>query len=175
MTHYTFALSYEISDFFDSDEPTPVAKIRVIEDSTLFELADALLAAIDFDLDHAFGFHSDLRNPYAKNMEQEYTLFADQGEGRMPSDTGVERTYIHQVFQEGSKMLFHFDYGDDWHFLVQCPAIERTTNRKRKPEVVQISGNFPEQYPEEEDCSFQDPSVGLNPMTGERIEIHKRK
>ena len=154
MIHYTFTLCYELSEFFHSDEQPPVATIRVIEDTTLFELADALLAAIDFDLDHAFGFHSDLRNPYAKNMKQEYTLFADQGEGRIPNDTGVERTFIHEVFEEGSKMLFHFDYGDDWQFLVQCTSIERTKSRKRKPEVIKISGSFPAQYPDEEDYSF---------------------
>ncbi|MEM9444588.1 MAG: hypothetical protein AAGA18_04470 [Verrucomicrobiota bacterium] len=52
-------------DFIDS-----VAKIRVIEETTLYGLADALLWAIDFDLDHAFGFHSSLKSPYDRKMER---------------------------------------------------------------------------------------------------------
>lgn len=168
MIHYTFKIT------FSSEQNKAVAKVRVIERSTLFDLADALLNAIGFDLDHAFGFHSSLKSPYDKNMEREYTLFADQGEARMASDTGVEKTLISEVFKEKDKMLFHFDYGDDWMFVVQCVAIEQTSSRKRKPEVLEVSGQFPEQYPDCDDEWEDDVAIGINPMTGERIET-KRK
>lgn len=169
MTHYTFTLT------FGSGRDKAVATVRVIEYSTLFELADALLWAIDFELDHAFGFHSSLKSPYDKKMEREYTLFADQGEGRMSSDTGVENTLIGDVFAKGTKMLFHFDYGEDWMFIVKCTDVETTSSRRRKPEKLDIVGEFPEQYPDcDEDWEEDEVLVGINPMTGERIEI-KRK
>lgn len=164
MIHYTFTLSYGDAR----------ATVRLAESATLDELADALLNAIGFELDHAFGFHSDLNSPYAKTMEREYTLFADQGERRLPSDTGVEKTTIREVFKEGDTMLFHFDYGDDWQFPVQCTAIEQSKSRKRKPETLKVVGRFPEQYPDFDEGDFDDkPRVGINPMTGERIEIKK--
>lgn len=164
MIHYTFTLSYDDAR----------ASVRLAESATLYELADALLDAIGFELDHAFGFHSDLKSPYAQTMEREYTLFADQGERRLPSDTGVEKTTIREVFKEGDTMLFHFDYGDDWNFLVQCTAIEQSKSRKRKPETLQVVGRFPEQCPDVDEDDFDDkPRVGINPMTGERIEIKK--
>lgn len=125
--------------------------VRVVEQSTLFELADALLGAIGFDLDHAFGFHSNLKNAYDNDMEQEYTLFADQGEARLDHDTGVEKTFIGDVFDKGKKMLFHFDYGEDWMFIVECIEIETSTSRKRRPEVLKVVGRFPEQYPDYEE------------------------
>ncbi|MEM9400776.1 MAG: hypothetical protein AAF984_11260, partial [Verrucomicrobiota bacterium] len=110
MTYYTFTIT------FGSGADKAVAKVRVIEKTTLYDLADVLLWAIDFDLDHAFGFHSNLKSPYDKKMEREYTLFADQGDARLASDTGVENTLIGEVFEKKDKMLFHFDYGDDWMF-----------------------------------------------------------
>lgn len=141
MTHYTFTLTHGKA----------TARVRVIDYYSLYGLADVLLEAIGFDLDHAFGFHSNLSNPYARNEVKEYTLFADQGEERLPSDTGVEETEVCDVFSEGETMLFHFDYGDDWMFHVTCTAIETTKSRKRKPEILSVEGTFPEQYPDYEE------------------------
>jgi hypothetical protein len=70
-------------------------------------------------------------------------------------------------------MLLHFDYGDDWMFIVECLSIEDASNRKRKPEVLKLLDEFPEQYPDFEEEN-EEVSFGINPMTGERIEI-KRK
>lgn len=167
MIHYTFSLTH------GSGSEAAVVKVRMIADSTLFDLAEALLNGIGFDCDHAFGFHSDLKNPYAKNMRREYTLFADDGEGRIASDTGVENTGITEVFEVGDKMLFHFDYGDDWRFLVECVAVEEGVSRKRKPEVLEIVGEFPAQY-EEPDYDEMESRFGINLNTGERIEIRPK-
>jgi hypothetical protein len=171
MIHYTFKLTFETEE-----TPGSTAKVRLVECSTLTELADVLLAAINFDLDHAFGFHSDLKNPYAKNMKREYTVFADQGDPRMASDTGVEDTTINDVFKERTRMLFHFDYGDDWMFLVECITIEKTPSRRRRPQILEVIGAFPEQYPDYEEDEGEDDEirVGINVMTGERIELPKK-
>ena len=145
MTHHTYSLTY------GSGKNKAVAKVRVLETASLFELADILLTAIGFDLDHAFGFYSSLKSPYDRNMKREFTFFADQGESRMDSDTGVKNTEVNTVFDEGDKMLFHFDYGEDWMFIVQCESIEKTTSHKRKPEILEVKGEFPEQYPDYEE------------------------
>ena len=91
----------------------------------------------------------------------------------MDSDTGVKKTFVSEVFNEKDKMLFHFDYGEDWMFVVMCETIEKTSNRKKKPEVLEIAGKFPEQYPSRENCE-KDVVIGINPKTGERFEIHLR-
>ncbi len=167
MIHYTFKLTYNTGR-----EPA-VARVRLVEHATLFDLADTLTAAIGFDLDHAFGFHSDLKDPFAKNMECEYTLFADQDDARLTSDTGVENTKINEVFEEGDSMLFHFDYGDDWRFLIQCESIEMTRSTRKRPQILEVLGQFPEQYPDVEEEDDDAPRIGINLMTGERIELRK--
>ncbi|MFC4992300.1 IS1096 element passenger TnpR family protein [Rubritalea tangerina] len=137
MTYYTFSISY--NDSF--------ARVRVTKNTSLFDLAAILLEAIGFDLDHAFGFHSSPQGPYDRNETKEFTLFADQGEGKLASDTGVETTPVLAAFSEKETMLFHFDYGDDWLFPVTCQNIETTTSRKHKPEILEVKGDFPVQYP----------------------------
>lgn len=138
MLHYTFSITYDDA----------VAKVKVLESCTLYELASVLLQSIGFDMDHSFGFHSDLKSPYAKNMKKQFTLFADNGDKFIESDTGVETTEVREAFKKGEKLLFHFDYGDDWMFHVKCLAIESDSSKKKKPEILEIKGEFPEQYPE---------------------------
>lgn len=140
MTHHTFSISYNQAK----------AYVRVSETASLQELAEVLLESIGFEMDHAFGFHSNLKGPYAKNETKQFTLFSDHGDRNLDSDTGVENTAVNAVFSEKEVMLFHFDYGDDWRFIVTCEAIETTKSRKRKPEILEAPGEFPEQYPDYE-------------------------
>ena len=118
-------------------------------DQTLEMLAESILDSVGFDMDHAFGFHDNLKNPYRSN--EEYTLFADMGEEVKGGDTGVRTTPLSQVFRPRKKMLFHFDYGDDWHFLVTCVKEEETNSKFRNPKILDKTGTPPEQYPDYEE------------------------
>jgi exonuclease III len=68
---------------------------------TLEMLAESILDAVGFDMDHAYGFHDNLRNPY--RSEEEYTLFADMGEEAKKGDTGVRTTPLSAVFRPGKR------------------------------------------------------------------------
>ena len=52
-------------------------------------------------------------------------------------------------------MLFLFDYGDEWHFIVQLKGIESSGEDAKHPLVVKSVGEAPSQYGEmdEEDES----------------------
>jgi len=116
---------------------------------TLRDLAETILLSVNFDEDHCYGFYDNLKNPYKSN--EEYTLFADIGEEAKESDTGVGSTGLEGVFKPKKKLLFLFDYGDDWHFIVTCVKIEETTSKARKPKILDPRGTPPEQYPESDD------------------------
>ena len=45
-------------------------------------------------------------------------------------------------------MLFLFDYGDDWMFLVECKDLLDPTIKVKYPKVIEMVGKAPEQYPE---------------------------
>lgn len=48
-------------------------------------------------------------------------------------------------------MILHFDYGDDWFFLVTCTAVQPGKAKRRFRKVLSTSGNPPEQYPAPDD------------------------
>ena len=132
---------------FEITNGEAVAVIRLSEGYSLYDLAENIIDVIGFQLDHAFGFYSNLEAPYPRNGElgEHYTLFADHGED--DTDAGsVKKTDIDDVFNLGKKMLFHFDYGDDWRFLVTCTEVEESTAKRKTRKRISVQGEFPEQY-----------------------------
>jgi hypothetical protein len=51
-------------------------------------------------------------------------------------------------------MLFLFDYGDEWHFIVELKGIKSQSENTKYPFVVESVGDAPPQYgePDEEFC-----------------------
>jgi hypothetical protein len=92
--------------------------IELPSGGSLEDLVAAIVSAFGFDFDHAFGFYSNFKGDYYRS-EERYELFADLGQ----ADEGVgsvRRTKLSTAFPEaGKKMLFLFDYGDEWLFTVE--------------------------------------------------------
>lgn len=128
-------------------KPKVYRDIEIEGAKSLSALAEAIVMAFDFEFDHAFGYYSDLKDPYSHKGDR-YELFADMEDG--DSDAGsVERTTVAQVFPApGKKMLFLFDYGDDWRFLIEAKALGEKAPRTRYPRLVASVGKAPEQYPD---------------------------
>lgn len=133
-----------------SFKPKVYRDIEIEGDKSLSALAEAIVMAFDFEFDHAFGYYSDLKDPYSRKGKR-YELFADMEDG--DSDAGsVERTTVAEVFgQTGKKMLFLFDYGDDWRFLIETKALGEKVPKTRYPRLVASVGKAPEQYPDDEE------------------------
>ncbi len=127
-----------------------VAELAVDENCSLYDLAKLLIKALDFDFDHAFQFCDNLKNPY--DSTEHYTLFADIGMGE-PGDRSVKKNCVPEVFCPRRKMLFHFDYGDDWCFLVTCTAVKESTaaGKRRLRKILSTYGAPPVQYPSYEE------------------------
>lgn len=138
MKEHHFTLSFE--DF--------TAELVLGGEWSLHYFAAFIIETVGFDFDHAFQFCDDLGNPYAS--AERYTLFADMGVDDA-DDPGVENTHVSAVFRPGRKMLFHFDYGDDWFFLVECTDVKESTAKRPFRKVLSTRGSPPEQYPDYED------------------------
>jgi hypothetical protein len=125
-------------------------EIEIDGDSSLADLAEAIVAAFDFDFDHAFGFYSKLTGRYHDSPEQ-YELFADMEDSDSHAGS-VERTKISQAFATvGKKMLFVFDYGDEWLFQVHLTALGEKAPKMRYPRMAAAKGEAPSQYPDEDE------------------------
>ncbi len=122
------------------------AEIALGGEWMLYDLAEFIIQTVGFQFDHAFEFCDNLENPYCS--EERYTLFADMGDDPDYDDPGVRETPVSQVFRPGRKMLFHFDYGDDWFFLVTCSVVKESDKKRRFRKTLVTSGTPPEQYPD---------------------------
>jgi len=129
----------------DSEEKV-LRRIKIGNGQSLYNFAKAITKAFGFYFDHCFGFYDNIER-YC-NSKASFELFADIGEEPLsPTTKSVKKTKIGQVFQAvGDRILFLFDYGDDWHFIVELKEIEPAMGKGRKAEVLESIGEAPEQY-----------------------------
>lgn len=121
------------------------ARVAISGNINLYGLAEHLIDTLGFDFDHAFGFYGNVKDPH--RSEEKYMLFADMGESE-DGEPGVNRTLINDVFEPKKKMLFRFDYGDDWQSRLTCMGVEEAPNKRKVRKVISTIGTPPVQYPQ---------------------------
>jgi hypothetical protein len=116
--------------------------------STLAELAEAIVAAFGFDMDHAYGFYSKLTGNLFDSPRR-FELFADI-DGQ--SSRSVKSTRVITAFPKvGSIMTFLYDFGDEWRFRVEVIGTGPAEPGVAYPRIVSRIGTAPMQYPDIED------------------------
>jgi hypothetical protein len=66
-----------------------------------------------------------------------------------PIELGVKGVSWQTAFlPQRPKMLFLFDYGDDWMFEVECLGISTPDPKQKYPAFLESKGKSPEQYPD---------------------------
>lgn len=131
-------------------EPAIYRDIEISGDASLYKLAEVINNVFGFDFDHAFGFYSNLKNPYRSS--EKYELFTDMGEEPNPDAKPVKKSRVTDAFGEvGKTMAFLFDYGDGWLFKVKRMKGRSAEAPKAFWKMIKSVGDAPEQYPEPED------------------------
>jgi hypothetical protein len=132
----------------------PYRTLLIPERITLFEFAGEICRAFRFGFDHMFGFYSNLKKPY--QSAEGYELFVDNPEtaddrSRQEFE-GVVTTPVNQAFRTpGKKMLFLFDYGDEWYFRVELKEIRNAERTIRYPRLEKSEGKVIPQYGNRDD------------------------
>lgn len=124
-------------------------EIEVSENANLYKLAKAIVGAYNFDFDHCFGFFSKIAECHYFDSERKYELFADlEDEGIEPTGAGsVKKTKVKEVWQNiGDKMMFLFDYGDNWQFVIELIGFSEKDTKKKYPRLLKKIGKAPKQY-----------------------------
>jgi hypothetical protein len=107
--------------------------IEVSGSSTLADLAEAIVAAFGFDMDHAYGFYSKLTGKLFDSPRR-FELFADIEGSRSHS---VKSTRVTTAFKKvGSSMTFLYDYGDEWRFRVQAIDTRQAEPGANYPKII---------------------------------------
>jgi hypothetical protein len=126
--------------------------IEIASNASLHDLAEAIVAAFEFNLDHAFGFYSGKTRATLLRAEPKYELFADMDETETDA-LSVKRTTVATAFPKPRhRMTFLFDYGDEWLFQVTLTGTGQKAPKTRYPKVLATQGASPEQYPDAEEA-----------------------
>jgi len=135
------------SDWYGHVRGFPYRVIAIQENASLYDLGLAILSSFRFDRDHLFGFYDNLHR-YSDSQEGYELSYGGGFGGRFPA---VKSTKIATVFPEPKKkMLFVYDYGDEWRFIVQLEKKALPVVGVKYPVVIESCGDNPEQYPDEE-------------------------
>ena len=131
--------------------PKIVREIEVLENTSLYKLAEAIVGAYNFDFDHCFGFFNKIAENRYFDSEKKYELFTDlieEGEDIEPTGAGsVKKTKISEVWQNiGDKMMFLFDYVDNWQFVVELVGFDERKASQKYPRILKRVGRTPRQY-----------------------------
>lgn len=152
MEYYIFDVRLEEGGMYEVAQ-TAIRKIKIAGSRSLYQFAKTITGAFGFSFDHAFGFYDTFGN--LRDAKKVYELFVDAGEEASPAAQGVKKTKVSQAFMKpGEKMLFLFDYGDEWRFSVELKDIRKTEEKESEPVILESVGKAPVQYPPcEEDKS----------------------
>ena len=124
--------------------------LEVPSNMTLYKFAEVIVKSFGFYFDHAFGFYTNIKDPY--KSEEMYELFTDiEDVEHTPNAKGVKKFYfVSDLFEKNTQMLFLFDYGDSWHFILEL--LDDTEKVYSVPKnyykIYESYGENPEQYPD---------------------------
>ncbi len=113
-------------------------KISLSHKHTLGNLHKAIQDAFCFDDDHLYAFY------IGGNQRTGKHIYCKDAE-----DEGVttEKTSIADLeLYKGQKMLYLFDFGDEWKFDVELMEIDKEAPLPLKPVIIESKGKVPEQY-----------------------------
>jgi hypothetical protein len=117
-------------------------RLAVPHDATLYDLANAILAAFDFDNDHLYEFS--YRDQLGKTREYRHPEMDER-------PFADEITLAESGLPERQAMKFHFDFGDNWHFVVKLERIAPPDPTVENFTIIETKGEAPRQYPNWED------------------------
>lgn len=156
---FVFRVQTNVSAVSGDFKVIPYRRIAIPSGATLYKLAEAITDSFDFYFDHCFGYYDNFKNPFQSKIG--FELFADVGEES--TFPGVKKTKINEAFHNiGTKLLFYFDYGDDWFFPIELIEIRDSRLDKKYPWIIEKVGESPEQYPpmdEDEIMEDEDDSI----------------
>ncbi len=128
----------------------PYRTFEIPSNSTLEDLANAIIRLFDFDDDHLYGFY-EFKKRWTDSNER-YELSPDN---RDIED--VKNVLIDDVFSLKKKMQFLYDFGDEWKLLVKLESIREAvdfsdfdTFNRNLYSLIKTVGESPEQYPDYE-------------------------
>lgn len=116
--------------------------------TTLADLHLAIQQLFDFDNDHLYAFFLNGTTHYKAG-----NVYADPRGMVEPPEYPADQFTLEEIgLRPGKEMLYLFDFGDNWMFLIQVVAIApQTTSTRKAFKLIESKGESPAQYPDWEE------------------------
>jgi hypothetical protein len=112
-------------------------RISISSNYDLDRLAQLIIRAFAFDMDHLYEFL--YTNRIGKEIRIQHPA--------MEYDFSTDELTVGQIaVKVGQRFSFHFDFGDDWYFDVVLESID-AKDTKNVAKVIEKVGKAPKQYP----------------------------
>jgi hypothetical protein len=119
--------------------------IEICGKDTLDDLCSAILDSFDFIDEHLYEFCMDNR------MYSDYSYQSDPEYGQDGTDIMLDNIEL----SKGQKFSLHYDFGDDWMFVITVNKIQNVDNY-HKPMLIKSKGSV-SQYPDwDEEDDWED-------------------
>lgn len=105
---------------------------------TLDDLHGLIQQAVEFDNDHLYGFYLDVKNPYSGRSYNDPRGY----EGPFADAVAIGELELHV----GQRLLYIFDFGDNWEFLLTLEDHRPDEAKEGEPAVLESVGKAPVQY-----------------------------
>jgi len=117
--------------------------LEMDEESSLYDLHDAIQEAVDFDRDYPFEFYI-ANSPFG--WKKRWLTEAEEWEDK---ENDFHRIRLKDIWPLGRKRLYYwFDFGDRWTFEIRkLRKVKVPEPGVTYPRIVKAIGPNPEQYP----------------------------
>ena len=113
--------------------------IRCSSSHTFEDLHNAIQEAVNFDNDHMYSFYLDGKAFSDNAVNCAY----DEGDG---SPTTNAYTLADARLRNNQRIMYLFDYGDEWRFNIVVKEVKEKTELPKRPVIMNVKGKPPEQY-----------------------------
>lgn len=124
-------------------KPSAYRIIALDKKTSLYNFAQVILKNFNFGFDHSFGFY-DNTDDWLDSKDL-YELFVDSDVEFTEGAQSVKINTIGTTFALRKNMLFLFDYGDEWKFLVEQLVKKESESGIHYPQLVESKGKAPKQ------------------------------
>jgi hypothetical protein len=135
----TVSKVYLLRVYFD-DYDDLYADIEASDTMTYEQLHDAIFEAFKRWEEHLYMFSL----PDGTQVLSPYDVLED---GNKPAD----RCRLGKVLSVGETIYYLFDFGDTWQHSIEVRGIKEPEAKVNYPHILEVHGDVPPQYPEEED------------------------
>lgn len=124
-------------------KPSSYRIIALDKNTSLYTFAEVILENFNFNCDHCFGFYDNTDDWF--DSKDFYELFVDLDEESGEGAKSVKQNTIGTAFAIRKNMLFFFDYGKEWKFLIELLEKKESESGCRYPKLIESKGKAPKQ------------------------------